>query len=112
VTTADTALGVTLVDANGHTLYGRTVDINGVSSCDGACAAAWPPVTVTSSTLPTGLDANVFSVVTRSDGSHQVKAGTWPLYRFAGDSAPGDINGQGSAGVWFVATPTGALHKS
>jgi predicted lipoprotein with Yx(FWY)xxD motif len=112
VTTADTMLGATLVDASGHTLYGRTADTNGVSSCDGACTSAWPPVTVASASLPPGLDAKLFSVVTRSDGSHQLKAGQWPLYRFAGDAAPGDINGQGSAGVWFAATPTGALHKS
>jgi predicted lipoprotein with Yx(FWY)xxD motif len=26
----------------------------------------------------------------------------WPLYHFAGDSAPGDTNGQGLNDVWFV----------
>ena len=38
-----------------------------------------------------------------------MKAGTWPLYRFAGDAAPGDVNGQGSGEVWFVAAPDGSL---
>src|SRR6478672_4494118 len=51
-TTGRTAFGDTLVDTNGRTLYGRTVDTNGVSSCVGACAAAWPPVIVASATLP------------------------------------------------------------
>jgi len=37
------------------------------------------------------------------------KAGDWPLYRFAGDHAPGDVNGQGSGGVWFAMAPDGTL---
>ena len=37
------------------------------------------------------------------------KAGDWPLYRFAGDQAPGDVNGQGSGGVWFAMAPDGTL---
>lgn len=30
-----------------------------------------------------------------------------PLYAFAGDSAPGDINGQGIGDVWFLVSPEG-----
>ena len=41
----------------------------------------------------------------------QLKAGKWPLYRFAGDEAPGDVNGQGSGDVWFVARPPGEAHQ-
>jgi predicted lipoprotein with Yx(FWY)xxD motif len=109
--TADSTLGAVLVDGSGHTLYGRTVDVNGVPSCTEACANAWPPLIVEGTRLPAGLDAKIFSVVARPDGSHQLEAGTWPLYRFAGDAKPGDTNGQGSGGVFFVATPTGGLHK-
>ncbi|HGG05709.1 MAG TPA: hypothetical protein ENK28_09650 [Aliiroseovarius sp.] len=29
-----------------------------------------------------------------------------PLYLYAGDSKPGDINGDGVAGVWHLAKPT------
>ena len=112
VTTGHTALGDVLVDANGRSLYGLTKDANAMSTCTGACATAWPPLTVSSSTLPAGLDAKLFSVIARPDGTHQLEAGKWPLYRFSGDAAPGDTNGQGSGGVWFVVTPTGALHKS
>jgi predicted lipoprotein with Yx(FWY)xxD motif len=32
----------------------------------------------------------------------QLIAGHFPLYRFAGDVAPGDVNGQGAHGAWFV----------
>ncbi len=28
-----------------------------------------------------------------------------PLYTFASDTAPGQTNGEGVGGIWFVATP-------
>ncbi len=35
-----------------------------------------------------------------------------PLYRYSSDAAPGDVNGQGCYGIWYVLTPAGtALHK-
>jgi predicted lipoprotein with Yx(FWY)xxD motif len=107
----DSALGKIMTDANGMTLYGFTNDVNATSTCYSTCAEAWPPVIVDSADLPAGLDANVFSVVDRADGSHQLKAGKWPLYHFAGDGAPGDVNGQGSGGIWFVLDPTAKLIK-
>ena len=42
----------------------------------------------------------------------QLKAGDWPLYRFGGDAAKGDVNGQGSGGKWFATAPDGKLIKS
>ena len=74
------------IDADGLTLYGFTNDADGVPTCEGDCAGAWPPLLVDGEELPAGLDPAVFSVVSRSDGSHQLKAGAWPLYRFAGDA--------------------------
>jgi predicted lipoprotein with Yx(FWY)xxD motif len=112
VTTGSTALGNVLVDADGLTLYGRTTEANGMPTCVDACAEAWPPLTVAGSSLPAGLDAKVFSVVSRPDGSHQLRAGKWSLYRYAGDATAGETNGQGSGGVWFVVTPSGTLRKS
>ena len=109
VSTAATDLGDILVDADGLSLYGFTNDTDGDPTCEGDCADAWPPALVDSADLPAGLDDAVFSVVERPDGTFQLKAGAWPLYRFAGDSAPGDINGQGSGDVWFLATPDGGL---
>ena len=100
-----------LTDADGLSLYGFTDDVDGVPTCNGGCADAWPPVIVPSAELPAGLDRSTFSVSQRDDGSFQLNAGKWPLYRFAGDAAPGDINGQGSGDVWFLATPDGGLVK-
>jgi predicted lipoprotein with Yx(FWY)xxD motif len=110
VHTANTKLGTILVDGNGMTVYGFANDSMGTSTCDGGCASVWPPVTVNGSALPAGLDANLFSVITRSDGSHQLRAGKWPLYLFDGDTARGDVNGQGSEN-FFVVNPDGSLHK-
>ena len=108
---AESPLGSILVDADGFTLYGFANDVDGHPTCNDACADAWPPALVDGAELPAGLDPAVFSVVTRDDGSNQLKAGAWPLYRFAGDAAPGETNGQGSGGVWFAVDPAGGLIK-
>jgi predicted lipoprotein with Yx(FWY)xxD motif len=111
VTIATADLGDVMVDADGLTLYGFTLDTNGTPTCVDKCADAWPPLTVDGPDLPAGLDPNIFSVVEAPDGSHQLKAGKWPLYNFAGDAEPGDVNGQGSGGVWFVLDPAAKLIK-
>jgi predicted lipoprotein with Yx(FWY)xxD motif len=105
----ETELGEVLTNSEGLTLYGLTDDTDGQSTCDGDCANAWPPLLVDSAELPEGLDPAVFSVTERDDGTFQLVAGSWPLYTFSGDSAPGDTNGQGSGDVWFAASPSGEL---
>ncbi|HEY8543580.1 MAG TPA: hypothetical protein VIL36_00980 [Acidimicrobiales bacterium] len=103
VKSATTDLGEILVGPDGLTLYGFTNDIDGVSTCTGTCAEAWPPVLVGADwAVGPGLDSGVFSTVRRDDGSEQLVAGKWPLYYYSGDSAPGDVKGQGSGDVWFV----------
>lgn len=100
---ATTELGDILVGQDGMTLYGFTNDIDGVSTCSGTCAEAWPPVIVNPDwTVGPGLDSGVFSTVARDDGTKQLVAGKWPLYYYSGDTAPGDLKGQGSGDVWFV----------
>ena len=112
VRTAKTELGVVLVDAKGRTLYGFTKDVDGTSTCNGGCATAWPASLVTGDvTVGDGLARDLFTVVDRADGTKQLKAGKWPLYTFSGDAAPGDTNGQGSGGTWFVVGADGKLVK-
>ena len=108
ISTADTELGTILVNADGLTLYGFTDDTAGVSTCYDACADTWPPV-LGAVEPGAGLDAALFTTAERDDGETQVVAGDWPLYTFAGDAAPGDVNGQGSGDVWFVVAPDGTL---
>jgi plastocyanin len=106
-------LGPVLTDAQGRTLYFLTSEAAGQPiKCMGQCLNFWPPIAVASATTDAvegpGLTA-VLSVTTRTDGIHQVSYGELPLYRFAGDKAPGDTNGEGImafGGVWLAAQPT------
>jgi predicted lipoprotein with Yx(FWY)xxD motif len=103
---ASSAIGQILVDAQGRTLYAFTNDVNAQSTCTGTCAEAWPPQIVDESwTVAPGLDTGIFSTSARADGTLQLMAGKFPLYYFSGDAKPGDVNGQGSGGVWFAVTP-------
>jgi predicted lipoprotein with Yx(FWY)xxD motif len=112
VRSAESDLGEILVGQDGMTLYGFTNDLDGVSTCTGTCADAWPPVLVGADwTVGPGLDSGVFSTVRRDDGSEQLVAGKWPLYYYSGDAAPGDVTGQGSGDVWFVVGTDAKLIK-
>jgi len=112
VRVADSKLGPILVDSRGRTLYGFTRDTNGTSTCTGGCLNAWPPMIVEDGKLPAGLDPAVFSVVAGPEGQQQLKAGQWPLYFYAGDTAAGDTKGQGSGGVWYVVDGRGELVRT
>ncbi|WP_081617699.1 hypothetical protein [Amycolatopsis methanolica] len=46
-------------------------------------------------------------VLVRPDGVRQLTLGGWPLYRYVNDTAPGQVNGQGVDGTWFVIAPSG-----
>jgi predicted lipoprotein with Yx(FWY)xxD motif len=105
-----TAVGDVLVDAEGRTLYAFKKDAEGKPTCAADCADAWPAAKVDGQIVPgPNLNAATFSLIPGVDGGQQLKAGKWPLYRFAGDSKAGDVNGQGSGGVWFVVGPDGKL---
>jgi predicted lipoprotein with Yx(FWY)xxD motif len=45
----------------------------------------------------------VLGVFTRPDGNHQVTYNGWPLYHFAGDKQPGEVNGDGIGDLWAAA---------
>ncbi len=76
-----------------------------MSTCTGGCASAWPPFIVTAAPAAPAGAAGKITLITRADGGKQVAYNGAPLYTFSGDSAPGDANGQGSGGSWFVAAP-------
>ncbi len=104
-------LGKVLVGADGLTMYGFTNDVDAKSTCVGTCAEQWPPVLVDPSfAVGPGLDVGVFATTTRDDGTTQLVSGKSPLYFFAGDVTNGDVNGQGSGGVWFAANVDGSLY--
>jgi predicted lipoprotein with Yx(FWY)xxD motif len=109
VRTADTPLGRVMVDADGMTLYAFTKDVDGSPTCVDACANAWPASKVAGEPVTGEGISAALTTVDAPGGGKMVRAGKWPLYRFAGDAAPGDTNGQGSGGVWFIVAADGTL---
>jgi len=96
-----------LTNAQGMTLYYFKPDTATKSACSGSCAGNWPPLLFTSSGSPTSAStlSGTLSVVADANGQ-QVEYNGHPLYRFASDTAPGQTNGEGVGGKWFVATLT------
>ena len=90
-----------LVNSQGLTLYYRTSDTPS-SVCSGSCASAWPPLISTSTPSAASTLPGTLSLLTDANGS-QVTYNGHPLYTYSGDTAPGQLNGEGIAGVWFVA---------
>jgi len=104
--------GKALVDGQGRTLYLFEADKNGTSACTGACAAAWPPVTVTGTPQAgSGVSQALLGTIKRSDGTTQITYNGHPLYYFAGDTGTGEDHGQGSKAFgagWYVVNASGA----
>ncbi len=111
IATGKTALGTVLVDSQGRTLYLFTHDSGTTSSCNGACATAWPPLLATGTpTAASGANAALLGTTKRADGTTQVTYDGHPLYRFVKDANAGETNGQGVTafgGSWFAVTAAG-----
>ncbi|MGI5163320.1 hypothetical protein ACQEU3_03085 [Spirillospora sp. CA-253888] len=103
-------LGRIVIDSAGRTLYrfDRDSARPPTATCAGACARMWPPVVWREGLRATGVDPAQVGRVRRPDGTWQVTVAGWPMYRYAGDGAPGDTTGQGMGGAWSAVTPTGA----
>lgn len=86
-------------------------DSNGKSSCAGARAKAWPPLTASVTPSVTGgVNAADLSLISRSDGTKQVAYKGRPLYYYVGDTGAGTTNGLGSNGFgakWWLLGPSG-----
>ena len=111
VSAKSSSLGTFLVNAKGQTLYLWDADHGSMSTCNGECAANWPPLTTKSAPKAgAGVKASLLGTTKRADGTQEVTYAGHPLYTFAGDTAPGQTTGQGSAAFgapWCVVTPAG-----
>jgi predicted lipoprotein with Yx(FWY)xxD motif len=103
-TVKNKTLGTILVSKD-RTLY----ILKGNMSCTGSCLKFWPPVLlpkgIKSATAGMGVSASKLGVVTRSGGSRQVTYLGKELYWFVGDTAAGQVKGNGvkdSGGIWSV----------
>jgi predicted lipoprotein with Yx(FWY)xxD motif len=112
IRTATGSGGTFLVDGSGRAVYLWVKDTGGTSACSGACAGAWPPVTVSGTVTASGsAKASDLGTITRPDGTKQVTYDGHPLYYFSGDSGPGTASGQGSdsfGAKWWLVAPTGS----
>lgn len=108
--TGNTSLGTIVVDGKGMTVYIFDKDTQnaGKSSCTGACAGQWPAVETTAATPPVQGVTGTVGTINGANGAKRVTVDGWPLYTYAGDSAAGEVNGQGVGGVWWAVSPSGA----
>jgi predicted lipoprotein with Yx(FWY)xxD motif len=97
-----------LTNAAGRTLYWFAPDTSTKSACYGECASYWPPVT---GPLTAGHGVHgTLGTIQRTDGSTQGTYNGHPLYTYAGDSAPGQANGNNlnlNGGLWHEVVVTG-----
>ncbi len=98
-----------------RTVYLFAADKGPASTCSGACAEVWPPLTTSASPKAVGgADGADLGTITRSDGTKQVTYKGHPLYYYVGDPLSGDTSGQGInsfGAAWYVLAPSGSEVK-
>jgi predicted lipoprotein with Yx(FWY)xxD motif len=112
VSTKHGKLGTILAAGPKHmTVYLFEADKGSKSSCSGACAQAWPPVTTPGMPVTGGSAAAAdLGTATRPGGAEQVTYNGHPLYYFIKDKDDGDSYGQGAhafGGDWYALAPSG-----
>jgi predicted lipoprotein with Yx(FWY)xxD motif len=104
-------VGKILVSSQGLALYDFHKDKGGKSSCYGACAKIWPPLTTTGPPHGmSGVEASKLGTSARTDGTTQVTYSGHPLYSYVGDRKPGEAAGNGITefgGSWHALHPSG-----
>ena len=89
-----------MVNPAGMTLYTFDKDManSGKSTCNGPCAALWPPLMATAAE-PAGGD---YSIVKRDDGMQQWAYKGKPVYTYQADQKAGDRSGDNFKDVWHT----------
>jgi predicted lipoprotein with Yx(FWY)xxD motif len=114
---AVSGLGPVLVNEEGKTLYVFAPDKHSKVTCEGSCAAVWPPEIVQD-----GQQALASGAVKQSllgsdpdrEGGEVITYAGWPLYAYVADTKPGVATGQAvdlNGGYWYVISPTGKVIK-
>jgi len=99
-----------LTNAQGLTLYYFTADSATQSAVSGNLAQIWHALLFTGTGGPTSSTSLTGKLSVQTDvNGNQIEYNGHPLYTFSGDSAPGQTNGEGLYGVWFVVTPNLAV---
>ena len=104
--------GKFLADGQGRALYLFEADKSSTSTCAGACAAAWPPVTASAMPMAGGgVSQSLLGTTKRADGTEQLTYNGHPLYYFAADTGSGMAKGQGTKAFgagWYVVDAKGS----
>lgn len=108
VAVASSDLGDILVDGEGMTLYAFVPDDQGTPTCTEGCAETWPPL-AGPGTAGEDVEGSLLGTVDHPAGMTMVTYDDWPLYHYAQDEQPGDVNGQGVGDSWYVVGPDGQL---
>src|SRR5204862_5296773 len=113
---AKSSLGRIVVDGTGRTLYLFEKDKNRRSACYGACAQCWPPLISHRKPIArAGAKQSLVGTTRRRNGSTQVTYAGHPLYRYLGDTRPGQTTGAGLqdfGGGWDPISPSGKKVES
>ncbi len=101
-----TSLGTILVAPNGFTLYQFSRDRSKTDNCQNikGCMSIWPALVVSGTPQAGGgVSARLLGTIRLKNGKHQVTYGGHPLYRYSGDTEPGQTEYVGaiaSGGTW------------
>ena len=108
VRVAQTKLGRILVNSEGRTLYLYMKDRGTKSACSRRCMQVWPPATVSGAPVAgPGVAAAKLTTTRGADSGRQLVYNGHPLYTLSADVRPGQINGEGFLGTWFVISAEG-----
>jgi predicted lipoprotein with Yx(FWY)xxD motif len=107
-----TRAGTILVDSQGYTLYTFSRDSRNHDACANIaeCLEVWPALTSAHPTGGAGIRRGLVGTIEVPGVGHQVTYDGHPLYRFVGDSRPGEtsnINTYQSGGYWPAIAASG-----
>jgi predicted lipoprotein with Yx(FWY)xxD motif len=111
IKTMSTSKGTVLASAQGRTLYWFAIDTPTKSNCTGTCVQYWLPLTGKPSAAAGVSLPGKFGTIKDSNGKTQATYDGHPLYLYVGDTAAGQVSGNGlnlSGGLWWAMTPSGA----
>ena len=98
-----TSIGPVLANSKGFTLYWYAKDTSMTSACTGGCATALAAADRHAEGGHGGAaDRQARHAITRAGGLTQATYKGHPLYTYAGDTAPGQVKGNGLGGVWHA----------
>jgi predicted lipoprotein with Yx(FWY)xxD motif len=111
------SLGPVLVNEEGKTLYVFAPDKESKVTCQGECAAIWPPLKLESGQKAIASGAVQSKLLGKDpdpEGGEVVTYAGWPLYTYTADTSAGSATGQGvnlNGGYWYVISPSGKVVK-